>query len=74
MESYQLGFHCDEALSGVSGSQRVIQVGLHWVSYQPELCLLLTEDGLPALASLSKNVKGSLMTQKKASVLGGLLV
>lgn len=30
------------------------------MSHQPELCLLITEDGLPALASLSKNIRGSL--------------
>lgn len=72
MESYQPDSHCDEGLSGVSGSPRVIQVGLCWVSLQPELCLLLTEDGLLALASLSKNIRVSLMTQKKACVLGSL--
>ena len=70
MESYQPDSHCNEESSGVSGSQSVIHVGLRWVSRQPELCL--TEDGLPALASLSKNVRGSLVPRKKACVLDGL--
>lgn len=72
MESYQPDSHCEGGLSGAGGSERGIQVGLCWVSHQPELCLLLTEDALPTSASVSKNIRGSLVTQKKACVLGGL--
>lgn len=72
MQSYQPDSCCDEGSFGVSGSSKVFQVGLCWVSYQPELCPWLTDDGLLVLSSLSKNITGSLMTQEKTCVLCSL--
>lgn len=72
MQSYQPDSCGDEGLFGVSGSSKVVQVGLCWVSYQPELCPGLTDDGLLVLSSLSKNITGSLMTQEKTCVLCSL--
>lgn len=42
------------------------------LAVMPARAQLLTEDGRLTLASLSKNLRGSLVTQKKACVLGGL--
>lgn len=72
MQSCQPDSRCDEGRFGVSGSPRVVQVGLCWVSYQPELCPWLAEDALLVLASLSKNVRGRLVTQEKTCVLHSL--